>query len=193
MSVTGFFEIVGWIGSFLYLLAYLLLALKRIGPGCRYLSLNGAGAICLLLVSLTKHSYQAVALHLLWGGVSICALARYRLRTVRTDSAWLRIPALGMFGFAVCLFLAGYTQLGIAIIAWACVFVLIFSYLLFVEVKISTLEFHIWNFLAASLMVPQLLVDSNWQALVLEVVWALASLVGVGNNPLVPLRLRLRK
>lgn len=191
--MTELFNGVGWMGSFLYVLAYVLLALKRIPPGHLYFSLNVIAAIGVILVSLMKGSYQAIALHLLWGGVSICALTHYRLSAIAIDVAWLRIPTFGMLAFAATLFLADYPRLGIAVIAWACVFVLSLSYLLFVEVKITALEFHIWNFLAAALIVPQLFLDGNWQALVLEVIWTLASLVGVCNNVLQPIRLRAKR
>lgn len=65
--VITFSEAMGWLGSFLYVVAYLLLSLKKLtGDNPRYHLLNIAGAVGLIVNALHWRDYPSLAVNIIW-------------------------------------------------------------------------------------------------------------------------------
>ncbi len=164
-------EIVGWCGSLLYLLSYILLAVNLIEKGKGYYYLNIIAAIFVIIISLEKTTYQAVVINLLWGMISLNSLYRFfKTKAPIKLSVFRLINILLLLIFTSVLFL-NVTE-GINLFGWLSVVYFISSYFYFASSYISEKEFHIWNFLAALSIIPQLYIDQNWPVIVLETFWA---------------------
>lgn len=60
-------EIIGWSGVFFYLIAYLLLVLKKISPdGYTYHIMNAIGAIGLIVNAFSLHDVPNIAVNAAW-------------------------------------------------------------------------------------------------------------------------------
>ena len=72
-----FFEIIGWIGMFLILLAYFLVSFKKITPNsASYQWLNMTGAALIFLNVYTHQAYPAAVLNFAWFLIALIALAK---------------------------------------------------------------------------------------------------------------------
>lgn len=78
-----FIEAVGWVGTFLVVLAYFLVSSKKISAsGRKYQLLNllGAGAIA---INVYHHrAWPSLALQLVWGLIAITSLLKARQKTL---------------------------------------------------------------------------------------------------------------
>ena len=72
------FDIVGWIGSFLVVLAYLLLSTKKIKPGLNYQLLNLLAAILMAIGLFPRDAWFSFALQIAWGLIAIFAIIRMK-------------------------------------------------------------------------------------------------------------------
>lgn len=69
-------EICGWVGTFLFVLAYFLLSGGRIGVnGWCYQIMNLLGAILVGASVFYKHAWPALALEFVWASIALGALA----------------------------------------------------------------------------------------------------------------------
>ncbi|MBE6154812.1 MAG: hypothetical protein E7163_04500 [Firmicutes bacterium] len=73
------YDILGWIGMILVLLAYTLLSLNKIDTGKTYQTLNLVAAICMAIGLLPKDAWFSFALQVAWGIIAIVAL--FKLKT----------------------------------------------------------------------------------------------------------------
>jgi hypothetical protein len=72
-------EIIGWLGTVLILIAYLLVSTNRIGPTSKtYQFLNLFGAVGVGINSLIHHALPSVGINLAWMLIAIYALIRSR-------------------------------------------------------------------------------------------------------------------
>lgn len=71
-----FFDIMGWIGMVLVLVAYVLLSTNKIGSGKIYQSLNLAAAIFMAVGLFPKDAWFSFALQVVWGLVAAVALIK---------------------------------------------------------------------------------------------------------------------
>ncbi len=70
-------HICGWIGTFLTLLAYVLVSFKKVDVLSRaYQWLNLIGALGLATYVLNQHAWPALLLEIVWGGIAIVALLK---------------------------------------------------------------------------------------------------------------------
>ncbi|MBR0460519.1 hypothetical protein IJI91_00795 [Candidatus Saccharibacteria bacterium] len=72
-----FFDIVGWIGMILVLLAYLLLSTGKITNGKLYQSLNLLAALLMAIGLFPKNAWFSFVLQVIWGLVAIFALIKF--------------------------------------------------------------------------------------------------------------------
>ena len=72
------FDIVGWIGSFLVVLAYLLLSTKKIKPGLNYQLLNLLSAILMAIGLFPRDAWFSFALQIAWGLIAIFAIIKIK-------------------------------------------------------------------------------------------------------------------
>ena len=70
------FDIVGWIGMILVLIAYSLLTANKIGNGKAYHMLNLLAAILLAIGIFPKDAWFSFALQIVWALVAIVALIK---------------------------------------------------------------------------------------------------------------------
>ena len=70
-------EAVGWYGAGAIVLAYFLVSFSLISSsGLLYQSLNGTGAIAIIIISYKKRVYQSVVLNVVWGIIALAAIFR---------------------------------------------------------------------------------------------------------------------
>jgi hypothetical protein len=76
------FEIIGWIGTFLIVAAYFLVSTKKIGSQSNlYQLFNLLGAIGIFVNVFRKGAWPAVALQVIWGIIAIISLFKNRHRS----------------------------------------------------------------------------------------------------------------
>ena len=73
-----FFDIIGWIGMILVLLAYLLVSNNKITNGFTYQILNLIASICMAIGVYPKNAWFSFALQVAWGVIAIFALIKLR-------------------------------------------------------------------------------------------------------------------
>ena len=62
-----YYEVIGWIGTSLVVIAYLLVSTRRIKPTSKqYQWLNLAGSIGILINAAVLHAIRSVGLNVLW-------------------------------------------------------------------------------------------------------------------------------
>lgn len=71
-----FFDIVGWIGMVLVLLAYMLLSTNKIDNGKVYQGLNLAAAILMAIGLFPKDAWFSFTLQVVWGLVALFAIIK---------------------------------------------------------------------------------------------------------------------
>jgi len=71
-----FFDIIGWIGMILVLVAYTLLSTNKIKNGKLYQILNLFAAVFMAIGLFPKDAWFSFALQIVWGGVAIMALIK---------------------------------------------------------------------------------------------------------------------
>ncbi len=71
------FTIIGWIGAVVYVMAYLLLVLKKISSdGWLYHLLNFFGAVCLIINGMVLADFPNVAVNAIWAAIAVFAIVR---------------------------------------------------------------------------------------------------------------------
>lgn len=72
------YDILGWIGMILVLVAYMLLSLKKIDSGKIYQILNLLAAIFMAIGLLPKNAWFSFTLQIVWGIIAIVALFKLK-------------------------------------------------------------------------------------------------------------------
>ena len=70
------FDILGWIGMILVLLAYILLSTNKINNGKLYQILNLVASIFMAIGLLPKNAWFSFTLQVVWGIVAIIAMIK---------------------------------------------------------------------------------------------------------------------
>jgi len=172
-------EIVGWIGTAIYVLAYLLLALRILPAERVYFLANLVAAVCVAAVSVAKDTPQAVAINVLWGVASLYALCGTTPPLLGLRPIHARIVLAGLVGAGLIAMPFTGIAFGASLLGWGSVVGFTAGYILFVGQKIVSLEFHIFNLVAATAILPALVLAANWPVVALETVWAMAALAGI--------------
>lgn len=71
-----FFDIIGWIGMVLVLIAYILLSTNKIKNGFLYQILNLIAALFMAIGLFPKNAWFSFALQVIWGIVAIIAIIK---------------------------------------------------------------------------------------------------------------------
>jgi len=71
-----FFDILGWIGMVLVLVAYLLLSSNKIDNGKTYQVLNLFASIFMAIGLLPKNAWFSFALQIIWGVIAVISLIK---------------------------------------------------------------------------------------------------------------------
>ncbi len=72
------FDIIGWVGMVLVLLAYLLLSTNKIKNGVFYQVLNFFAALLMAIGLFPKNAWFSFTLQVVWGIVAIFALCKMK-------------------------------------------------------------------------------------------------------------------
>ena len=72
------FDIIGWVGMILVLLAYILLSTNKIKNGYLYQILNFVAAALMAIGLYPKNAWFSFALQVVWGIVAIFALCKMK-------------------------------------------------------------------------------------------------------------------
>ena len=72
------FDIIGWVGMVLVLLAYLLLSTNKIKNGVLYQVLNFFAALFMAIGLFPKNAWFSFTLQVVWGAVAIFALCKMK-------------------------------------------------------------------------------------------------------------------
>ncbi len=70
------FDIFGWIGMILVLVAYALLSINKINNGKLYQTLNLLAAIFMAIGLFPKNAWFSFSLQIVWGVVALVALVK---------------------------------------------------------------------------------------------------------------------
>lgn len=180
-------DLVGWAGTFTYLLAYGLLAAGAVRRGRFYYSLNAVAALAVTVAAVSTATWQAVAIHVLWGAISVYGYFALTLPVAWVAPRWARgtvamLVAGGLLGIAAGWFHEPLFHAGVAVLGWGAVAAFLLGYALFVVQRIEQRAFHAFNLVASAAIVPQLWVHGNWPVLVLEGCWGVAAAVGLGRE-----------
>ena len=73
-----FFDIIGWIGMILVLLAYILLSTNKISSGILYQVLNLFAAIFMAIGLFPKNAWFSFTLQIIWGLVAIIGMYKIK-------------------------------------------------------------------------------------------------------------------
>ncbi len=169
-------EIIGWIGSIMYLVAYFLLSNKIIEKDKLYYLLNIVAAVLVAILSTYKNTMQSVFLNLFWGYLSYFAYInkefKFNIISVRLFN--ISISALLIVSFILLLLKKQF--LALDTLAWISVFVFIVSYYLLLVNKISLQSFNIYNFIAAFIIIPKMYTFENYQVAFVQAIWAFFAL-----------------
>ena len=83
-EVMIIFDILGWIGMIMVLVAYLLLSTNKISNGALYQSLNLVASVLMAIGLLPKDSWFSFALQVAWALISIVALIKIFRKAQKT-------------------------------------------------------------------------------------------------------------
>lgn len=73
-----FFDIIGWVGMILVLIAYISLSTNKIKNGVVYQLLNFFAALFMAIGLFPKNAWFSFALQVIWGLVAIIALIKIK-------------------------------------------------------------------------------------------------------------------
>jgi len=70
-------QVIGWIGTFLIILAYFLNSSKKIDSSSKiYQAINLLGAFCVGINVLYQQAWPALALQIVWGIIAVVSLVK---------------------------------------------------------------------------------------------------------------------
>ena len=82
-----FNDVVGFVGIFMIMSAYLLLQTKRLASdGLAYSVLNALGALCIFYSLTFKFNLSAFVMEVVWVGISCIGIINYVRRKAATES-----------------------------------------------------------------------------------------------------------
>jgi hypothetical protein len=75
--MNTFINILGWVGTILYLIAYALISAKKVeGDSILYQVMNIIAGVLLVINTLYLHAYPSAGLNIAWIGIALFTLGR---------------------------------------------------------------------------------------------------------------------
>ena len=88
MSQQTLIDLLGWIGTILYLIAYLLVSIKRVeGDSAGYQAMNIIAGVLLVINTFYWRAYPSMGLNAAWIGIGLFTLGRKRWSKKNADPA----------------------------------------------------------------------------------------------------------
>ena len=72
------FDIIGWIGMILVLIAYILLSNNKINNGITYQVLNLLGGICMAIGLFPKNAWFSFSLQIIWSLIAVKTIIKMK-------------------------------------------------------------------------------------------------------------------
>lgn len=72
------FDIIGWIGMILVLIAYILLSNNKINNGITYQVLNLLGGICMAIGLFPKNAWFSFSLQIIWSLIAVKTIIKIK-------------------------------------------------------------------------------------------------------------------
>ena len=80
MSQAAFMDLLGWVGTVLYLIAYYLVSIKKVeGDSIPYQSMNIVAGILLVINTFYWRAYPSLGLNAAWILIGVFTLSRKRM------------------------------------------------------------------------------------------------------------------
>ena len=80
MSQVAFMDLLGWVGTILYLIAYYLVSIKKVeGDSLSYQSMNIVAGILLVINTFYWRAYPSLGLNAAWILIGVFTLSRKRM------------------------------------------------------------------------------------------------------------------
>lgn len=80
MSQAAFMDLLGWVGTILYLIAYYLVSIKKVeGDSFSYQSMNIVAGILLVINTFYWRAYPSLGLNAAWIAIGLFTLGRKRM------------------------------------------------------------------------------------------------------------------
>jgi len=169
-------EILGWIGSILYIVSYFLLSFNYIKKGDFYYILNTIAAFLVIIISFYKNTFQSILINAIWLYISFLGYTNKEISFKILNKKAMYIISIIFVSIFIFIFMLGKHSLSFEVLAWYSVFAFSGSYLLYSLEKIKEKAFHFFNFIAAISLIPKMFMFENYQVLVLEILWAIFAL-----------------
>ncbi|MEM6639828.1 MAG: hypothetical protein AAF610_07985 [Pseudomonadota bacterium] len=171
-------SVIGWVGTCLYLINHGLLSFGRIERGRTYYAVNGTAAALVTVSSVSLGSSQAVVVNGFWVVVSVLGLLQISLPLLRGTQDrhlfWL-CAAIAVGALAIAI---QNPTLAIRVLGWSGTILFCGGYLLFAAGRMENGPFLMANAVAAFILLPVLVLDTNWPVVALESVWGILSTAG---------------
>ena len=84
MEVIMFFDLMGWIGMIIVLIAYVLLSTNKIRNGYFYQVLNLLAGICMAIGLFPKNAWFSFTLQVIWSLVAVLSIVKMYLEKKNT-------------------------------------------------------------------------------------------------------------
>ncbi len=80
MSQAAFMDLLGWVGTILYLIAYYLVSIKKVeGDSLSYQSMNIVAGVLLVINTFYWRAYPSLGLNAAWIAIGLFTLGRKRM------------------------------------------------------------------------------------------------------------------
>ncbi len=80
MSQAAFMDLLGWVGTVLYLIAYYLVSIKKVeGDSIPYQSMNIVAGVLLVINTFYWRAYPSLGLNAAWIAIGLFTLGRKRM------------------------------------------------------------------------------------------------------------------
>ncbi|MBK9927748.1 MAG: hypothetical protein IPP66_20950 [Anaerolineales bacterium] len=77
MSTNSIINILGWVGTILYLVAYALISMKKVeGDSVLYQGMNVLAGVLLVVNTVYLRAYPSAGLNVAWVGIGLFTLGR---------------------------------------------------------------------------------------------------------------------
>lgn len=178
-------EVIGWLGTLLYLLAHSLLSLSVISR-FKYVALNAVAAVVVSIYSLYEWSLQPVFINVVWSGLSFWGLYVHSDKSVQNAGQegilrhWLYSILIISVGLAaISIALVSIKSSWIFILSWLSFWLYSSTYFSFIFLRMSDRWFFMLCIVSATIIIPQLYLDSNYPVIGVQLLWIFWSLVAL--------------
>jgi len=80
VSQAAFMDLLGWVGTILYLIAYYLVSIKKVeGDSFSYQSMNIVAGVLLVINTFYWRAYPSLGLNAAWIAIGLFTLGRKRM------------------------------------------------------------------------------------------------------------------